>query len=960
MSIPLSTYRLQMRGDFPFSEAQKSVAYLSRLGIGDLYLSPVLLAKPGSPHGYDICDHNRINPELGGDEGFDSLSESMKTAGLGCIIDIVPNHMGAEPKSNSWWWDVLENGPSSPYSAYFDIDWKPLKRELKDKVLLPVLGDQYGRVLERGEMRLGCVDGAFILQYFDHQFPINPRTAPLVLDNPEGGELGFEDAEAETEFLSILTSLRNLPTYLETEPSRTKERQREKEVAKKRLAGLMEKSREAADYVARRIEAVNGQVQSPASFDRLHELLEHQTYRLAYWRTAGHEINYRRFFDINGLLGMRMENEEVVEATHALVIRLVAEGKVTGIRLDHIDGLYDPPQYLRRLRDKLQAAAAAQGPDKDGEKETIYVVVEKILCGEEKLPETWPVQGTTGYEFLNDVNAVFVDANGLKKLVRSHHQFTGETQSFGQEVLHCKRLILDTSLGSELNVLANILNQMSEADRNCRDFTLEALRDALREVITYFPIYRTYISADGIAPFDRKEVNDALGRAMRKNPAMESSIFAFLKAVLLPLDNHPESMPGASLPVGQRLDFTMRFQQLSGPVQAKGVEDTAFYRHSVLISLNDVGGEPDSQGLEPSEFHQRIAERAKTFPLTLLATATHDTKRGEDARARINQISHFSDDWRRILSPLSRLSLRFRKTGQGGEIPSRADEYLLYQTLVGCWPLESDGRPSLPERDFLNRILEFMIKAVREAKVHTSWISPNEDYEHGLADFIETLILGKGSQPFQKIFFPFLTPIAYMGTRQSLAQLVLKCACPGIPDIYQGTEFWDLSLVDPDNRRKVDYGLREKSLSTMEPYIDPESWPEDRGSWAKALDARWATGEIKQYVMARCLRWRQGHPSLFMSGAYQPLSIRASDGLSTGALAFARTQGDQILIVCVQTRLEPEKAPLDLLLPAEWGEIKWRQIFTGSIFTALPGDPGPRLDLLPLFQEFPVIWLCSR
>ncbi|MGH7857602.1 MAG: malto-oligosyltrehalose synthase, partial [Candidatus Binatia bacterium] len=572
--VPASTYRIQVHRGFGFADVRAIVGYLARLGISDLYLSPYLAARPGSTHGYDICDHSRLNPELGGEAAYASLLSELAQRDMGHLLDFVPNHMGIDPASNRWWRDVLENGPSSPFARFFDIDWEPVKQEIRNKVLLPILGDAYGLVLERGELRLEYAEGALRLRYFDHDLPINPRSAPRLLrhDVERLKEALGEDHPSYREFLSIATELQNLPAYTESLAERIAERQREKEVARERLQRLVDSESAVREHLERCIRTFNGTPGDPASFDCLHDLLEAQAYRLAYWRTAFHEINYRRFFDINDLAGLRMEEPDVFEATHGLVLRLVREGKITGLRLDHLDGLFDPLAYLRRLRESV-------GP--------LYVIAEKILSSGERLPDDWPIEGTSGYEFLNELAGVLVDPTGAKPLRRLYATFTGRTAPFAIVMYVGKKLITQTALSSELNVLAHALNRISEDDRRSRDFTLEALREALREVVACFPVYRTYVGAGGPREEDRRTIDQAIERARRRNPAMEPSIFGFLREVLIP-DAERLDPPE----VERRLGFAMRFQQYTGPVQAKGLEDTAFYRLNVLLSLNEVGGDP--------------------------------------------------------------------------------------------------------------------------------------------------------------------------------------------------------------------------------------------------------------------------------------------------------------------------------------------------------------------------------
>ncbi|MCU0256908.1 MAG: malto-oligosyltrehalose synthase, partial [Vicinamibacterales bacterium] len=582
--LPTATYRLQLRPEFGFEAAARTAPYLASLGVSDAYLSPVFAARPGSTHGYDICDHGRLNPEIGGEAGFSTLEDALRHHGLGALVDVVPNHMGIDPRTNRWWRDVLENGPSSPFADFFDVDWDPVKPELRDRVLLPILGDQYGAVLERGELRVELADGALELHYFDHCLPLNPRQAPLVLD-PDGLRASLGDDHPHLlEFLSILTALRNLPPYVTRDLAQVAERQREKEIARGRAARLLAESPEVRAHVERCVRRLNGTPGDPASFATLHDLLERQAYRLAYWRTAFDEINYRRFFDVNELAGLRTEHASVFEDTHALVGSLVARGVVRGLRVDHPDGLFDPRGYFERLRElvRRQAAdsplAATEPP--------CYLLAEKILTHGESLPGDWPVAGTTGYGFLATLNALFVDPGGLTTLARSWTRITGERRSFAELAYDCKRLIMLTSLASELNVLAHAMNRLSEASWRTRDFNLNSCRRALLEVVACLPVYRTYVTEAGASDADRAAIGAALAAARRRNPAMEPTIFDFLSRLLLPSAAAPDEVGGPS--AQDRLAFAMKLQQYTGPVHAKGVEDTAFYRYNVLTSLNEV------------------------------------------------------------------------------------------------------------------------------------------------------------------------------------------------------------------------------------------------------------------------------------------------------------------------------------------------------------------------------------
>jgi (1->4)-alpha-D-glucan 1-alpha-D-glucosylmutase len=672
---------------------------------------------------------------------------------MGQLIDVVPNHMSNDPGENAWWRDVLENGPSSPFARFFDIDWDPIKPELRDKLLLPILRNQYGEALEAGELRLAYHDGALALEYVDTRLPINPRQAPRLFEHDLErlrARLGEDDPQLR-EFLSILTALRNLPPYTERDAQRIAERHREEQIARERLARLTGQSPAVLEHIAAALAAFNGATADPASFDRLHELLEVQAYRLASWRTAFDEINYRRFFNINELSGLRMEDPEVFARTHELVLRLVREGKVGGFRIDHVDGLFDPQVYLARL----QAEAGGDG---------VYVVVEKILAPGEKLPQGWATHGTTGYDFLNDVAGIFVDRQHRSALKRMYDRFTGRTEPFADIAYESKRLIELTSMVSELTVLANSLNRISERNRRSRDFTLESCRRALLEVIACFPVYRTYVGPSGASPSDRETIDSAIDDARRRNPAMERSIFEFVRSVLVP-DAAPCSGAGDPNDV-ERRTFPMRFQQYTAPVQAKGIEDTAFYRYNVLVSLNEVGGSPERFGRSVAEFHEANARRLADQPLGMISTSTHDTKRGEDVRARISAISEIPDRWRRAVSQWSRINAPNKTLVEGASAPDRNDEYLFYQTLAGIWPPGVTDRRGIPP-DVVDRIGRYMTKATKEAKLHTSWISANTAYDDAVRSFVRETLDGARTPRFLASFVPSIPTTASSWTTQA-------------------------------------------------------------------------------------------------------------------------------------------------------------------------------------------------
>jgi (1->4)-alpha-D-glucan 1-alpha-D-glucosylmutase len=955
VAVPNSTYRVQLGRGFGFAQARLVVSYLAQLGVTACYLSPCVRAKPGSTHGYDICDHNAFNSEIGSDEDHAILSADLAAQGIGQILDFVPNHMSADEGTNAWWRDVLENGPCASHAPYFDIDWQPVKVELAEKVLLPILGDQYGRALERGELQLRFCDGTFTIQYFEHNLPVNPRQTPRVLLHDIevlNDDLGAEHPQV-VELLSVATALRNLPAYTETDPVRVAERRREKEVARERLLRLVGEAPRIAEHIGAAVTAFNGRPGEPRSFDHLHALLEAQPYRLAYWRTAAHEINYRRFFDINGLVGLRVEEREVFDATHVLLLRVIAQGRVTGVRLDHIDGLFDPLEYLTELHSAVrEACGGVLAP---------YVVVEKILSANETLPAEWPVAGTTGYDFLNDVNGVFVDRGNARTFVRIFERFTRCAASFPDVVYAGKKAIMEIPMASELNVLAHALNRISERDRRTRDFTLNSLREALREVVASFPVYRTYVTAARQSDDDRAAIASAIAQARRRNPTMEPSIFDFVADVLLP---DAKNVRGREQ-YDERLQFAMKFQQYTGPVQAKGVEDTAFYRYNVLLSLNEVGGDPCRFGRAPEELHAANAYRLANWPLSMLATATHDTKRGEDARARLNALSELPQEWRQHLSAWGRINASNRTVVEGRPAPDRGDEYLFYQTLLGAWPPHLQAKSPFRDAAFIDRLRRYMLKAVREAKVHTSWLTQNTTYEDAVTGFVEGVLTGPTAARFFQSFAPFQSRIARLGMVNSLAQLVLKVASPGVPDFYQGTELWDFSLVDPDNRGAVDFDARVQALRELEPLL---SEGRDRRVLTDALrqmTVHWRDGRIKLFVTTTALRLRRQLSAVFLHGTYAPLF---ASGEHNGHVIGIHRAGDGGAVIAVVPRLAAPLTTDDRFVPVGrevWGDTRLElppdlagatltNAFTGEELRVRTGTGSTAVPLGDLLKQLPV------
>jgi (1->4)-alpha-D-glucan 1-alpha-D-glucosylmutase len=851
-------------------------------------------------HGYDISNHNRLNPEIGTPAEHEAMIEAIRRHGMGHLLDIVPNHMGIGQPDNRWWMDVLENGPSSVYAPFFDIDWEPLKSELSGKVLLPVLGDQFGRVLERGELDLVYEEGEFRIHYHDIVFPVSPRSRSQILRAvllKLDGRLPPEHPD-RIELESIVTALEHLPLRDRTDPQSVAERNRENIVTRRRVEALLDSSEVFREAMEETVRDFNGREGDAHSFDAMEQLLDDQAYRLAFWRVAAEEINFRRFFDINELAGVRVERAEVFRATHQLTLQLVAERKVDGLRIDHPDGLYDPESYLATLQ---REAAERTG-------EPVYVVVEKILTGKESLADSWEVAGTVGYEFLHRLNGLFVDPAGEGTMTDTYSAFLHRELHYPEWAYEKKRLILRVALISELNVLAHLLDHISEKNRRYRDFSLGSLREALREVISCFPVYRTYIDAHSgrVSESDVAYVRQALRAAMRRNPATNRTVFDFIRDILLL--HWPEDSTEEVRELHAR--FVMKFQQLTGPVMAKGVEDTAFYIYNRLVSLNEVGGNPERFGVAPAELHEWLAARNAEWPLALNATSTHDTKRSEDVRARINVLSEIPEEWRTRVNRWEELNRPLKRTADEEPVPAPNDEYLLYQTLVGAFPLNELDAPA--RRDFIERMQRYMEKATREAKVRTSWINPQEEYDAALAEYVEAILR---HEDFLADFLPFQRRVARAGMLNSLSQTLIKLTCPGVPDVYQGQEIWDLSLVDPDNRRQVDYAAREERLESLlagEPGANPEE-----------IFAQWEDGRPKLWVTHAALSLRRRAPALFRGGDYLPLT--AAGKRANHLFAFARRHANDAIIT---------------LAPRLWGALAGAAADAGNAGDA--GEVVPR------------------
>jgi (1->4)-alpha-D-glucan 1-alpha-D-glucosylmutase len=1038
--IPSATYRLQFHGGFTFKDARALVDYLDALGISDLYASPLFLPRAGSTHGYDVSDPTQLNSDLGGEEDFNALSGTLQKREMGLVLDIVPNHMGINDPRNRWWFDVLENGPSSEYASFFDIEWHPIQQDLENQVLLPILGGQYGIILERGEIKLSYANGSFHLNYWETELPLSPGTYDLILrPTLERMRTAVMDEEpisqleaarnvapsgAIVELESILTAISYLPPRTETDPTRLTERAREKEIVKRRLAVLFEESEQFREALTSTVTTINGEVGNPRSFDLLDMLIAAQPYRPAFWRVAGEEINYRRFFDINDLAAIRVEDPAVFEATHALALQLLAEGKATGLRIDHPDGLNAPVTYFRRLQEayfytKLQAHGFTedqkealkpaidhwldrQARNPEDAQWPLYVVVEKILSESEPLPPDWSVHGTTGYDFLASANGIFVDGRNERAFTRLYSRFTGNTISLTELSISTKMMIMRDSLAGEIATLAYELERIGEHNRHYRDFTLGGLRTALREVIGCLGIYRTYIDAHQgtVSERDRRFMNTAVRAAKRRHPLLDDSLFDYIQDTVL-LRNM-ESFPEEDRP--RVAQWVMKFQQITGPVMAKGVEDTAFYRYNRLVSLNEVGDHPGEFGTSIKQFHQDNQRRARLWPHSMLATSTHDNKRSEDVRARINLLSEMPDLWQKSLRQWNRLNESHKTPLEGAEIseaPDTNDEYLFYQILLGAWPIAQNRQTpedqvasqtqeqtpwgdllqpgDTPEyHQFRQRIVDYMLKAAKEAKVYTSWSNANQEYEDALQRFVEKTLHPIKRNRFLTNFAPFARRVAYFGQFNALGQTLLKLTAPGVPDIYQGNELWDFSLVDPDNRREVDYGLRRtylKQLATKEKRKGAK-----KVQLAQELVEQSSDGRIKLYVTSRTLAFRRQHEALFANGAYIPIETsgkhtahlcaylrRAAAQASSGTLENAPIE--QVIVVVprlvatltAQAQHPPTGAELWgetwLHLPAGDANHSYRNLYTGESLAVVEKEGQKVLAIGEVLANFPVALL---
>ena len=876
MPVPLATYRVQMHADFGFDDAAAIADYLHALGISHLYSSPYLQAGKGSTHGYDVLDHSKPNDELGGADAHARLCQTLGENGLGQILDIVPNHMSIAGRGNAWWWDVLENGQSSRYASYFDVDWRPPEAKLRDTVLMPVLGDHYGREVDAGHVQIRRDGAVFTFHYFDHVMPVAPRSLNDLLNEAarriESDDLAF-----------LADSFGNLPISTETDRDSVARRHRDKEVLRSALHRLIVASPEVGT-------AIDGVlVELNASSTEVDSLLERQNYRLAFWKTAVQELDYRRFFDVNTLISLRMEENQVFADSHRLILKWVREGVLDGLRVDHPDGLRDPSAYFQRLQ-----RAAPNG----------WIVVEKILEPGEPLPESWPVAGTTGYDFLNRLGGLFVDTEGEGPISRFYSEFTGESVDYPAMVREKKHYVLKELFGSDVQRLVALLAQVCEGQKRYRDYTRRDLNAMVREVIACFPIYRTYVQAErgDVSETDVRYVEEAIGAAKANRPDIDPELLDFLHdLLLLRVKGKAES------------SLVMRFQQNTGPVMAKGVEDTVFYNFNRLVALNEVGGDPGRFGVTPAQFHAECLEMQRLWPQSMTTTTTHDTKRSEDVRARIALLAEIPDRWSEAVERWSEINQGHKKA----DLPDRNAEYLLYQIIVGAWPIDVD------------RATAYMTKATREAKAKTSWTEPNEAYEEALKGFIAGIL---GDSKFVADLERFVAPLIEAGRINSLSQALIKLTAPGVPDIYQGNELWDMSLVDPDNRRPVDYDIRRSLLADL------------RGQpTAEQVLARMEEGLPKLFLTRQALLLRRARPELFgPEGAYRP--IEASGARADRVVAFERGGGCITLAVRLPIKLGDGWGDTSIDLP----EGAWKDELTGEEVR------GGRSRVADLLRRFPV------
>jgi len=930
MRVPLATYRLQFVPSFDFRKAREAVAYLASAGFTDIYASPIFKARKGSAHGYDVVDSNQLQPILGTEADLRQLKDELALHNMGWLQDIVPNHMAFDGQ-NSMLMDVLENGEHSAYHAFFDIQWNHPHESMRGRVLAPFLGTFFGESLEKGQIRLNYDADGLHVCYYDFQFPLKMESYASVFTYQLSRlkkAIGADHPDF-IKLLGIMYTLKNLPSLDETA-----ERYDQIRFAKRLLWELYTQSSQVRWFIDENVRTFNGKPGDALSFNLLDELLSGQLFRLSFWKVATEEINYRRFFNINELISLRMEDEDVFNKTHSLILNLIRTKTISGLRIDHIDGLYDPASYLRRLKHEAGDC---------------YVVVEKILDMEEELPSSWPIQGTTGYEFLNWLNGIFIRKESEKKVTKTYGQFTGLTASCDEIIYEKKKLILEKHMTGDMDNLVQLLEGVTSRDRHGADITVYGLKMALMEIMAWFPVYRTYMDSEILPEKDRDRVRVAVEKARHRNPGLINELKFIERFLLMEFEQVLSESEKE-----RRIHFIMRFQQLTGPLMAKGYEDTTLYVYNRLLSLNEVGGDVKRFGISPREFHHFNKRRGDLWPHSLNATATHDTKRGEDVRARLNVLSELPEEWETNLRLWSRINRGKKEKVRETKVPVENDEYFLYQTLVGAFPFDQDALPP-----FLERLKEYMIKAVREAKVYTAWLKPDTAYENAYLSFMEKILAPAEGNPFLKSFLPLQKKIAYYGILNSLSQTLVKISSPGLPDFYQGTELWDLHLVDPDNRRGVDFEKRHALLEQIQAKAEHNLLQLITDLISNSED-----GRIKLFLIWRALSARGEFHPLFTGGSYMPLEGKGK--YANHILAFARRQQNHWAVTIaprLMTAVVPEgEWPLgeeiwedtEVILPGNV-PTKWENVFTDQIVT---GDPSLRIG--GVLRHFPVALLIGK
>lgn len=948
--VPGSTYRIQFSSLFRFRDAWELVPYLRELGITDLYASPRAKARKGSSHGYDVADAVKINSELGTEEEFEQLVQRLKQYQMEMLLDIVPNHMAASVE-NPYWVDVLENGRASVYADFFDIDWQPATSKAaflqENRILLPILGDLYGSVLTRREIILRYDENGFFARYYDHRLPLGPKSYLMILEPSLQTLLdSISSEEGKLQLSTVVSILTEMPVRDIEENERKIQRQREIAQAKTLLWDLYLTEPEYKRTLDDVLWQLSGDPQDTRSFDPLDKILSAQVYRIAYWRIAVEEINYRRFFDINDLVGVRVEVPDVFDISHKEIVKLMREGKVAGVRIDHIDGLRDPLGYLRRLQ------GVVVGDGVETEDQNFYVLAEKILSRDEQLPE-WPLAGTTGYDYLNALNGLFISKSGLNEIVRHYNGLNGITVPFSEICYAKNKLVMDTLFANEINVIGHYLGQLAAQDRRARDIPLSEIRRILVEATACLPVYRTYLRGFGVDQRDRDliEATLSLARARTSHDAVSDAAFEFMGRVLL-----VEPPYYARENRAQWLNVVMRWQQFSGPVMAKGLEDSAFYSYNSLLSLNEVGGDPlrNKPPLDASGLHRFHKERRRHWPNTMNCTSTHDTKRSEDVRARLNVLTEMPREYHAAVFRWMAANESKRSRLADHVAPTPSEEILIYQSLLGAWPLD-DAELA----DFHDRFQVYVRKCAREAKEHTSWTQPNEAHESALAKFVDGLFDSKAGKSFREDFIQLQPTLAFYGAINALSQVLLKATAPGVPDFYQGTELWNFSLVDPDNRRPVDFRIRGELLEELK-----HGEAADLAALVRDLSKQWRDGRIKLFTTAKTLEFRRAHANLFAQGEYIPLS---AEGPHAGnVFAFVRRWEKEWCLVAVPLRLKgifPEGESLAsgslwdgtvLTLPEDAPAL-WKNEFTGASAELTVSPKGiQRLPVSQVLGAFPV------